>query len=83
MTTPRMVTVPCVVNNAPRHDAGEHSLWYTGAVEEFIPLPMPVTIRPVMSCATVSDDARMIVPTTMIDPPAMSIDRRPYRSPIK
>lgn len=33
--------------------AGEHSLWYTGAVDEFMPFPKPVTMRPTMSWAVV------------------------------
>ena len=83
MTTPRMVTVPCSVRRAPRIRAGEHSPWYTGAVDEFMPLPIPVAMRPTISCATVYDDARIAAPTIMIRPPEISIVRRPSRSPTK
>lgn len=51
MRVPKAIVAPSIQIRRPRLDVLEHSAWYVGIVEVFIPLPTPVITRPTMNWA--------------------------------
>lgn len=46
---PKAMVAPSIQMSSPRFLVLEHSAWYVGMAEVFMPLPMPATIRPTVN----------------------------------
>ena len=78
-----MLRISSMTMSLPRHAAFEVSACHGGAVEVFMPLPIPAMIRPTIICGTEYDVICKMAPTLMMVVPARTHFLRPKISPMK
>ena len=79
---PQVIMAPSIITNMPRRWAREHSDCQVGTVEVLMPLPKPVTHRPMMSWARVKEVHCRMAPMIMMEEPRKMARRRPSMLPI-
>lgn len=79
------MVLPSIQMSRPRLEVLEHSAWYVGIVDVFMPFPTPVITRPTQNWARGTcpeiDVTWMITPMIIMVAPSMMEYLRPSQSP--